>query len=192
MDQRILDFEKQYLKPKLPDIHPGDTVRVHQRIEEAGKTRIHQFEGTVIAMQHGKGMGGSFTVRKIGAQGVGVETTFFWHAPTLFKVERIKSGDVRRAKLYYLRNLTARAARKLKGAHVGDVWEEEAVKEAVKEEQAAQAEETKEEKSEGSPKMKGETKDEKTDQAAGKDGGTAGSRVPEEARVPDSGSEPKP
>jgi large subunit ribosomal protein L19 len=147
MDQRILEFEKQFYKPKLPDIHPGDTVRVHQKVQEGdsstgsgrGKTRTHQFEGTVIATRHGKGLSGSFTVRKIGAQGVGVEQTFFWHAPTLFKIERIRQGQSRRAKLYYLRGLTAKAGRKLKGVHVGEVWEEEAVKEAVKEEQAAQA-----------------------------------------------------
>lgn len=144
MDQRILDFEKQFYKSKLPDIRPGDTVRVHQRIEEGGKTRIHQFEGTVIATKHGKGLSGSFTVRKIGADGVGIEQTFFWHAPTLFKVERIKRGNTRRAKLYYIRGLTAKAGQKLAGAHVGEVWEEEFVKEAVKEEQAAQAKESQE------------------------------------------------
>lgn len=148
MDQRTLDFEQQFKKPKLPDIHPGDTVRVHQRVEEGGKTRIHQFEGTVIALKHGKGLSGSFIVRKTGAGGVGVEQSFFWHAPTLFKVERIKSGHVRRAKLYYLRRLSARAGKKLVGAHIGEVWEEEAVKEAVKQEQAEQAVEAKEEKAE--------------------------------------------
>lgn len=150
MNQRILDFEKQFHKPKLPDLAPGDTVRVHQRIQEGEKTRIHQFEGIVIALKHGKGMSGSFTVRKTGAQGVGIETTFFWHAPTLFKVERIKSGNVRRAKLYYLRRLTAREGKKLTGAHVGEIWEEEAIKKVVEKEQAEQASESaKEGESEG-------------------------------------------
>jgi len=152
MDQRILDFEKQFYKSKLPDIRPGDTVRVHQRIEEGGKTRIHQFEGMVIAAKHGRGMSGSFTVRKIGAGGVGVEQSFFWHAPTLFKVERIRAGAARRAKLYYLRKLTARAGRKLRGKEAGEVWEEGAVKEAVRKEQAEQAEEKAEESSESPEK----------------------------------------
>jgi large subunit ribosomal protein L19 len=136
----MLQFEQQFRKPKLPDIRPGDTVRVYQRVEEGGKTRTHQFEGTVIATKHGRGLSGSFTVRKIGAQGVGIEQTFFWHAPTLFKVERIRKGDTRRAKLYYLRRLTSREAKRLAGAHVGEIWEEEAVKEAVEQQQAAQAE----------------------------------------------------
>ncbi len=237
MDQRILDFEKQFHKTKLPDIHPGDTVRVHQRIYEggpvaspavakdsdqrrsansgqAGKTRIHQFEGVVIAMKHGKGMSGSFTVRKIGAQGVGVETTFFWHAPTLFKVERIRAGDVRRAKLYYMRNLSAKASRKLRGAQVGDIWEEtasNAVRAAlsatvdnknkesapdvpqIETEQAAQTLESQEsaETQEASGRGHGE-KSEKTDEASRESGGAAGGGSSEKAGIPDSGHESKP
>ena len=178
MDQRILEFERQFTKPNLPDLRPGDTVRVYQRIDEGGKTRTHQFEGTVIALKHGQGLSGSFTVRKIGAGGVGVETTFFWNAPTIFKIERIKKGEVRRAKLYYLRRLSGRATR-LVGAHVGEVWEEAGAAEAVKAQQAEQAE-----SKDTSQKSK---QDEKIDQAAGETGRGSGGQASHQTRVPDSG-----
>jgi large subunit ribosomal protein L19 len=128
MDQKILEFERAREKPKIPELRPGDTVRVHQKIEEGGKTRTHQFQGVVLAVKHGRGLRGAFTVRKIGADGVGVEQVFFFHAPSIFKVERIRKGDPRRAKLYYLRRLTTKAVRKIRGETSAEVWEEEVIK----------------------------------------------------------------
>lgn len=123
MNQKILEFERAQAKPKVPDLRPGDTVRVYQKIQEGGKSRTHQFQGVVLATKHGRGTRGSFTVRKIGADGVGVEQVFFFHAPSIFKVDRIRRGDPRRAKLYYLRRLTRKATRKIKGVASSEVWE---------------------------------------------------------------------
>ena len=87
----------------------GDTVRVHVRIKEGDKERIQVFQGTVI-QKRGGGAGRTFTVRKI-SQGIGVERVFPMHSPNVSKVEFVRSGKVRRAKLYYLRGLTGRATR---------------------------------------------------------------------------------
>ncbi len=92
------------LKTDVPDIRPGMTVRVHQKIKEGEKERIQVFEGVVISRAGGKGMNGTFTVRKI-SEGVGVERIFPLHSPVVAKVEVVKQGAVRRAKLHYLRGL---------------------------------------------------------------------------------------
>ena len=91
------------------NFRPGDTVRVHVRIREGEKLRVQVFEGVIIAMSRG-GVQASFTVRKI-SYGVGVERVFPLHSPAIEKVEVVSSGKVRRAKLYYLRNLRGKAAR---------------------------------------------------------------------------------
>ncbi len=91
------------LKADLPNLEPGQTVRVHQKVKEGEKERIQIFEGILIARQGGKGMNGSFTVRKI-SEGIGVERIFPLQTPTIAKVEVVKKAKVRRAKLYYLRN----------------------------------------------------------------------------------------
>lgn len=88
---------------KLPDIHAGDTVRVHQKIKEGDKERIQIFEGVVIAKKHGTGISATITVRKV-VDGVGVERIFPIHSPGLAQIEVMKSGKVRRGKLYYLRH----------------------------------------------------------------------------------------
>jgi len=88
---------------------PGDTVRVHVRIKEGDKERIQVFQGTVI-QRRGGGSGATFTVRKV-SQGIGVERVFPLHSPNVSKIETIRRGNVRRAKLYYLRGLKGRAAR---------------------------------------------------------------------------------
>ena len=107
----ILDnIEQDYLKEKLPEFNPGDTVRVHVKIKEGEKTRIQVFEGVVIR-KNGGGSRASFTVRKI-SYGVGVERIFPLHSPNIDKVEITRQGKVRRARLYYLR------ARKGKKAQV--------------------------------------------------------------------------
>jgi large subunit ribosomal protein L19 len=87
---------------KLPDLRPGDTVKVHQKIKEGDKERIQIFEGVIIAKKHGKGISGTMTVRKV-VDGVGVERVFPIHSPSLDKIEVVRHGKVRRAKLYYLR-----------------------------------------------------------------------------------------
>jgi large subunit ribosomal protein L19 len=96
--------------PKIPDITPGDTVKVSARIVEAGKERIQVFQGVVIKMRRG-GAGASFTVRHV-AYGIGVERTFPLHSPLVEKVEVVRHGKVRRARLYYLRGLSGKAARR--------------------------------------------------------------------------------
>ena len=101
---------KEYLKDQIPDIHPGDTIRVHQKIKEAGKERIQIFEGLVLARKHGKGINATITVRKV-SQGVAVERIFPIHAPFIQKIEIIKRAKVRRAKLYYLRDAKGKKAR---------------------------------------------------------------------------------
>lgn len=92
------------------DFRAGDTIKVHQKIIEKGKTRIQVFEGLVIARKHGREAGATFTVRKV-ASGVGVERIFPLHSPVLDKIEVIKRTKVRRAKLYYVRTKAAREIR---------------------------------------------------------------------------------
>jgi large subunit ribosomal protein L19 len=97
------------LKGDIPDFRSGDTVKVHVNVVEGNRSRIQVFEGIVIARK-GRGIGETFTVRKI-SFGTGVERTFPLHSPTIDKIELERRGDVRRAKLYYLRNLRGKAAR---------------------------------------------------------------------------------
>jgi large subunit ribosomal protein L19 len=97
------------LKTNIPDFRPGDTVKVHVNVVEGARSRIQVFEGVCIARK-GNGIGETFMVRKI-SFGVGVERTFPLHSPTIDKIELERRGDVRRAKLYYLRNLRGKAAR---------------------------------------------------------------------------------
>jgi len=94
---------------KVQDFHPGDTVRVSLRIREGDRERVQAFEGFVIRQQ-GKGAGASFTVRRV-THGIGVERTFPLYSPRLEAVEVLRRGDVRRAKLYYMRGRTGKAAR---------------------------------------------------------------------------------
>ena len=101
--------EKPRLRDDLPDFRPGDTVKVHVRVVEAGRERIQVFQGVVIRRQGG-GLRETFTARKI-SFGVGVERTFPVHSPILSKIELVTQGDVRRAKLYYLRQRAGKAAK---------------------------------------------------------------------------------
>ena len=100
------------MKAELPEFNVGDTVKVHVRITEGKNSRIQVFEGTVIAKKHG-GISETFTVRRV-AHGVGIERVFPIHAPSVEKVEVVRRGVVRRAKLYYLRGRVGKAA-KVKG-----------------------------------------------------------------------------
>ncbi len=101
--------EHTQLKSDIPDFAPGDTVKVHVRVVEGSRERVQVFEGVVIA-RRGSGAGASFTVRKV-SFGVGVERTFPVHSPIIAKIERVTRGDVRRAKLYYLRDRVGKAAK---------------------------------------------------------------------------------
>ena len=106
-------FNKKQLNPLaggLPEIRSGYTVRVHQKIKEGDKERIQIFEGLVIARKHGRGINSTITVRKI-SQGVGIERIFPIHSPTIEKIEVVKKHKVRRAKLYYIRQKSAKEAR---------------------------------------------------------------------------------
>jgi len=102
-------FNKEQEK-KLPDLRPGDTIKVHQKIKEGDKERIQIFEGVIIAKKHGKGISGTITVRKI-VDGVGVERVYPIHSPSVEKFEVVRHGKVRRAKLYYLRTAKGKKAR---------------------------------------------------------------------------------
>jgi len=102
-------LEQSMLKTDITKFFPGDTVKVHVRVIEGEKERIQEFQGIVISMR-GEGLKKTFTVRKV-SNGVGVERIFPLHSPNVSKIEVIRSGNVRRAKLFYLRNLAAKQVR---------------------------------------------------------------------------------
>ena len=103
-------FNEMQLNKALPPLRPGDTVKVHQKIKEGNKERIQIFEGIIIAKKHGDGILATITVRKV-VDGVGVERIFPIHSPALAKIEVVKSGKVRRSKLYYLRTAKGKKTR---------------------------------------------------------------------------------
>ena len=100
---------RQYMKAEAPEVHVGDTVRDHVKIKEGSREREQVLEGTAIAKKHG-GLEESFTVRRI-SYGVGCEKVFLVHSPSIVKVETVRKGKVRRAKLYYLRDRMGKAAK---------------------------------------------------------------------------------
>jgi large subunit ribosomal protein L19 len=102
-------LDNRSLRDDIPDFAPGDTLKVHVRVIEGQKERVQVFQGAVIRRQ-GSGLRETFTVRKV-SYGVGVERTFPLHAPTIAKIEVVTRGDVRRAKLYYLRDRVGKAAK---------------------------------------------------------------------------------
>lgn len=109
MSKIIEELENAQLKKDVPDFGPGDTVVVQVRVVEGTRERLQAFEGVVIAKRN-RGLNSAFTVRKI-SHGVGVERVFQTHSPSVGSIEVKRRGDVRRAKLYYLRDLTGKAAR---------------------------------------------------------------------------------
>ncbi|HEY8941105.1 MULTISPECIES: 50S ribosomal protein L19 [Cellvibrio] len=110
MSNPIIDaLEKEQLKSNLPEFSPGDTVVVNVKVKEGDRERVQAYEGVVIAIRN-RGLNSAFTVRKI-SHGVGVERTFQTHSPLIDSVVLKRRGDVRQAKLYYLRDLTGKAAR---------------------------------------------------------------------------------
>jgi large subunit ribosomal protein L19 len=105
----FLETQKEYLRDDVPSFRPGDTLRVNVRVREGEKERLQAFEGVCIARKHG-GVSETFTVRKV-SSGVGVERIFPLHSPAIESITVVRRGLVRRAKLYYLRNLRGKAAR---------------------------------------------------------------------------------
>jgi large subunit ribosomal protein L19 len=108
--QLVREIEGEQLKSDVPDFGSGDTVRVHAKVVEGTRERIQVFEGVVIR-RRGGAVNENFTVRRIASHGIGVERTFLINSPRIDKIEVTRKGRVRRAKLYYLRGLTGRAAR---------------------------------------------------------------------------------
>ena len=109
MSDIIRELEKEQLRSDLPKLEIGDTVRVYVKVVEGNRERLQNFEGIVIKMQGG-GIRKTFTVRRI-SYGVGVERTFPYHSPRIGRIEVVRHGVVRRAKLYYLRERTGKAAK---------------------------------------------------------------------------------
>lgn len=106
----VQQVEKKHIKAENPEIRPGYTVKVHQKIKEGEKERVQVYEGLVIAMNHGHGSSKTMTVRK-SVEGIGVEKIFPVHSPNIVKIEVIKIGKVRRSKLYHMRHVSGKAAR---------------------------------------------------------------------------------
>ena len=112
MNQEIVKtLVKKYGKQNLPLIKPGDTIRVYEKIQEKNKDRLQMFEGLVIARKHGATLDGSFSVRKIAVGNIAVVKIFPIHSPSILKIERVKSAQVRRAKLYYMLDRFGKATR---------------------------------------------------------------------------------
>lgn len=105
----IQEYEKTMLDKKIPEFNPGDTIRVHSKIEEGGKIRVQKFEGTVLQKRN-SGIRKTVTVRKI-TQGIGVERIFPLYSPNIVKIEVIRRGKVRRARLFYLRGRKGKTSR---------------------------------------------------------------------------------
>ena len=110
MKIKIEKFLKPILKENLPEVRPGDTVRVHQKIKEGEKEKVQIFKGIIIARKHGKEIGATITVRQE-ISGVGVEKIFPIHSPVVEKIEVLKKGKTKRAKLYYLREAKGKKAK---------------------------------------------------------------------------------
>ena len=167
----IKSIEHEQLKNKIPNLKIGDTVRVHQRIKEGNRERIQVFEGIIIKKQGG-GVNATFTVRRV-AYGVGTEKTFLIHSPMVEKVELVRVGKARRAKLYYLRDRVGKAAKTKEniGARIETtevslkedlveepVAEEVAIEEVVAEEATVEEAPVVEEKVEDAEEVKEEAK----------------------------------
>lgn len=124
-------LEQSLMRGDLPDMRPGDTVRVSQKVKEGDKERVAQFEGIVLARKHGRGITATVTVRKV-VDGIGVERIFPIHSPTITKIDVLRHAKVRRAKLYYIREKAAREVRR----SLKQIWREAAPAPVKKEEKA--------------------------------------------------------
>ena len=186
----IKSIEHEQLKNKIPELKVGNTVKVHVRIKEGNKERIQVFEGIIIKVQGG-GVNQTFTVRKI-SYGVGVEKTFLVHSPLVEKVELVRVGKARRARLFYLRDRVGKAAKtkEMVGARIEDkeiVIKEDLTEEPVVEETAETTEETVKEaapiveevKAEETPAVEAEVKEEAKAEEPAKE--VEADKAPEEA-----------
>ncbi len=138
MNKILNQFDALQLK-NMPDLRPGYTVKVYQKIKEGDKERIQIFEGIIIAKKHGGGIPATITVRKI-TDGIGIERIFPIHSPSIEKIEVVQKGKVRRAKLYYLRTAKGKKA-KLKKKGLQEAVTEEPVEETPNEDQETTTEE---------------------------------------------------
>ena len=136
MSKVLNEIEALQLKKDIVDFTVGDSIKVSVQIVEGGKKRIQNFEGVVVSRKNGHGIRGSFTVRKI-VSGVGVERTFLLHSPKLAEITIVRKGKVRRAKLYYLRDLIGSKETRLKEDEAENLNIQQKLKE-VKKEKAAQ------------------------------------------------------
>ena len=127
-------IERTHLCANLPEIRPGDLVRVHQKITEGDKERISAFEGLVIAAKHGTGVSATLTVRKV-VDGIGVERIFPLHSPAIAKIDVLRHSKTRRAKLYFIREKAAREVRR----KMTQVWREAKTHSAPREEAVAES-----------------------------------------------------
>lgn len=125
MQSLIAEIQKRSMKKKVPDLRPGQTVRIHQKIIEGDKERTQMFEGLVIKIGSGMGVDKTFTVRKV-VEGIGVEKTYPFHSPNVLKIEIKKASHVRRARLYYMRGLEGKATRLREKTIKGETEEREA------------------------------------------------------------------
>ena len=151
---KLEELTQKFGKKNIPQIRPGDTVRVSFKITEGNKTRIQAFEGICIKLSNGKSLNGSFTLRKI-SSGIGVERTFPLHSPLITKLEKIKSRRTKRAKLYFLRDLVGKKAKKAREEKDYKMWEE-----AISEEEIAKVEEEKKAEAEAKKLEKEKEKEE--------------------------------
>jgi len=166
MSTKIEKLLNPFLKKGVENIKAGDTVKVYQKVKIGKQERIQIFEGLVLAKKHGKGISATITVRKI-ASGVGVEKVFPLHSPTIEKIEIVKRGKVKRAKLYYLRGVKGKKARlKTKEFTQTTVAEkqEEAKPAELKEELVKQVSEEKVEEPQSEEQVKGEEQKEEKPQ----------------------------
>lgn len=158
MDIKIKEFANQYKNKKIPAIKAGDTVRVYQKYQDKGKEKTQMFEGLVICRKHGGEMGAAITVRKV-ASGVGIEKIFPIHSPIIDRIEIVKSGKVRRAKIYYIRDAKGRKARLKRVERNLGTEPEEAADQTTEEEPKAETEaQATAEESQSEPKAKTEEK----------------------------------
>lgn len=159
----LTSLEKPHLRANVADVRVGDTVRVHYKIKEGNKERVQVYEGLVVGLKGGKSLQGSFVVRKI-SYGVGVERTFPLHSPWIVKIERTKTGKVRRAKLNFVRNYAMSSKFKLKDkGKAGTVWEDMVVEPTAEDttvspEETPQTEETTPETAEPTVEIPEDTK----------------------------------
>lgn len=185
----INEITKEYQKNDIPKFHVGDTVKVHIKIKEGARERIQIFEGFVLKKQNG-GVSETFTVRRI-SSGVGVEKTFPLHSPRIEKIELVKEGEVRRAKLNYMRSRTGKSAKiRAKIYTEEQLAAEKAAIEAAKAEAEAKAAEEAA-KAEAEAKVKEEADAAKEAEAAKAEAPTEVADEAKEAEAPEAEAEPK-